>query len=523
MRIKSLIKTTKCAVTLSLSKGVRLPAHILRQAQYDIRKEHLFEPLILINMKFSLILSFLISVFILQSCSHGKKSKKDLTQQATETVSPKENILKGQIINPVICKSDSSQSYALYLPSTYTTEKKYPIIFALDAHGDGHLPVSLYKDLAEQYGYIIVGSNNSKNGTAWEESQNIVNKLFTDAGNRLSVNTQRIYLLGFSGGARVANAITISDGSIAGVICCGAAAPVVNSNLARNNYTFLGIVGNEDFNLIEMKKYDMIDLAGHNVKHALITFDGKHEWPAKNTMDEAFWWLELNEMRKNSAVKNDSLIAKHLQPLLKQMELYQQKKQLFETYNLCRKTINFYDGLADLSSCFAIYKSLQSSSEIDKELKQEEANWTEEETLKQSYMKAMQTSDFAWWAKDIKVLNQKIKVGKDKNKVLMYKRILGFLILAAYMQTSGALKQNILPAADYFSKIYVLVDPTNNEAHYLTASIYAKEGKTKEAIKSLNDAVKNGFKDVERLKGDDAFTPLKNDAEFLKVVNSIKK
>ena len=31
-----------------------------------------------------------------------------------------------------------------------------------DAHGKGLLPVELYKDEAEKYGYIVVGSNNSK-------------------------------------------------------------------------------------------------------------------------------------------------------------------------------------------------------------------------------------------------------------------------------------------------------------------------------------------------------------------------
>ena len=67
----------------------------------------------------------------------------------------------------------------------------------------------------------------------------------------------------------------------------------------------------------------------------------------------------------------------------------------------------------------------------------------------------------------------------------------------------------------------MLVDPTNSEAHYLTASVCAKEGKTKEVIKSLNNAVNNGFKDIERLKGDNNFTSLKDDAEFLKVVNKI--
>jgi len=473
-------------------------------------------------MKFRLFVSFFISAFALQSCTSGTNTKKDKVQKVEDSISAKENFPTGKVIDQVICKNNASQSYALYLPSTYSTEKKYPIIYAFDPHGTGKLPVSFYKELAEQYGYIIVGSNNSKNGTSWDESQIIASTLFTDAGNRLSINNQRIYLLGFSGGARVANALVANNGFVAGVICCGAAAPAATGNITRNNYSFFGIVGSEDFNYTEMKKYDLVDLAGHNIKHALITFDGKHEWPTKDIMADGFLWLELNEMRKNLTNKNDSLISNHFQPVLKQIELYQQKKQLFAVYELCRKTINFYDGLTDLSSVLASYKAVQASPEIDKQLKLEEASWGAEEQLKQYYIKALQTENINWWNKSISELRQKIKTDRDKNKVLMYKRTLSFLSLAAYMQTSGALKQNNVPAADFYGQLYLLVDPTNNEADYLMASIFAKQGKTKEAVKSLSNAVKNKFTDISRLQSDSVFNEIKNTKEFEEVVKNIK-
>jgi poly(3-hydroxybutyrate) depolymerase len=462
------------------------------------------------------------SAFTFQSCSTGSDSKKDTKQQSTDSITLKEHFLKGQIIDQVICKNDASQSYTLYLPANYSTEKSYPVIYAFDPHAEGKLPVSLYKELADQYGYILVGSNNSKNGTTWEESQNIANKLFADAGNRLSINTERIYVLGFSGGARVANALAITNGSISSVICCGASAPMAKTDAPRNNYSFLGIVGNEDFNYVEMRKYDMVELAGQNIKHLLITFDGKHEWPAVGIMDDAFWWLALNDVRKNNATKNDTLIAKRYQVALKQIESYQEKKQIFETYKLCQKTINFYDGLADLSSCYSIYKALQSNPEVDKQLKLEEGIWTEEEELKQQYLKALQTQNISWWNKNMATLNQKIKTGADKNKVLMNKRLLNFLSLAAYMQTAGALKQNNLPAAEFFGKIYLLVDPTNNEAHYLMGAVFAKTGNSAGAIRSLNLAIENGFTDITRLQSDEAFSRIKNTKEFEDAVKEIR-
>ncbi|MGQ0827857.1 MAG: TPR end-of-group domain-containing protein [Bacteroidota bacterium] len=454
------------------------------------------------------------------SCSSGNNEQK-IVPQTKDSVVTKENFETGKILERIVCKKDTSQSFAMYLPKNYSTEKTFPIVIAFDPQGTGKLPVSLYKDLAEQYNYIIVGSNNSKNGLAWEETKQIAGKLFADLATRLAINMERIYLLGFSGGARIANGITIENGSIAGAICCGAAAPSINSTQPRNNYTFLAVVGNEDFNYLEVRKYDMVDLAGHNVKHGLITFNGKHQWPAKDIMDEGFWWLELNEMRKNSSVKNDTLIAKRFHPVLKQIEMYQKNNQTFEAYRLCQKAITFYDGLTDLTYCYNLYRSFQTNPDIDKALRAEEKMWSKEEKQKGNYMQALQKENLNWWKKEISSIDQKIKTEKNKEEILIYKRILNYLSLVCYMQTTGALSQNNIPAAEHFGRLYVLIDPTNNESHYLMASVNAKQGKIQEAITALNSAVKNGFADVARLKNDVSFNAIKNTKEFEKIVEKL--
>jgi tetratricopeptide (TPR) repeat protein len=134
----------------------------------------------------------------------------------------------------------------------------------------------------------------------------------------------------------------------------------------------------------------------------------------------------------------------------------------------------------------------------------------------------LQTQSFDWWKKDIASINQQIKSGKNNKESLVKKRLLSYLSLVCYMQTSGALKQNNIPAAEYFGNLYELVDPTNNEAYYLIAEIGAKQGRNVEAIKALEEAVKNDFKDKKRLEGDDAFVELKDDERFIKILEKMK-
>lgn len=467
------------------------------------------------------LLFILVLVTAFQACSSNPEKSIETVNKKDSVIVPQDHFATGTVIDKVTCNNDPSQNYSLYLPRTYDGKKSLPIIYAFDAHGTGKLPVNNYKELAEKYGYILVGSNNSQNGLAWEQSQQIAATLMADTKNRLMFDANRVYALGFSGGARVANALTINNGAIAGVICCGAASPAVNTIDPRNNYTFFGIAGNADFNYTEMKKYDMLDLAGHNVKHALITFDGIHEWPKAETMQEAFLWLELNAMRKNASPKNDSLISHQLNIAKEQLSKLQKANKEYDAYELCRKVINYYEALGDLTPFFDAYKALQNNSSVDKQLKQNEADWNAEEKLKQTYMGYLQDPNFDW-QKDIAAINQKIKAGKNSTEALIQKRLLSYLSLVCYMQTSGALKQNNIPAAAYFGKLYKLVDPPNTEADYLLTVINMKLGKTADALKYLEQSIKNGFVDSKRLEADSAFVGLKNDAAFLRIKSEIK-
>jgi hypothetical protein len=474
------------------------------------------------NMKFITSCFTLLFIFMISCCSSSPDKPK--TEEATTGQPPPvfENFPTGKVIDKVACKTDTAQSYSLYLPKAYDTKKQYPIIYAFDSHRTGKLPVANYAELAEKYGYIIAGSNNSENGIQWEQTLAIVNTLFSDTRTRLSINPNRIYLLGFSGGARVANAITMMNGSINSVICCGAASPAANIADPRNNYTFFGIAGNADFNYSEMKKYDMLDLAGRRLKHALITFDGKHEWPRIVAMGEAFLWLELNNMRKDPSAKNDNLVLHNLSDESERLYSLEKKNKKYEAYELSRKVINYYEGLGDLSLFYDTYKKLQGNADVDKQLKQNEADWTREEKLKEEYMNNLQKQDYAWWQKDVAAMNQQIKSGKDKNEALIKKRLLSYLSLVCYMQTSGALKQNDMRAATYFDNLYILVDPTNPEAHYFMAEINAKQGNTAVALKALEEAVNKGFNEKGRMQNDSTFAGIKNEAAFVKVLEKIK-
>ena len=237
-------------------------------------------------------------------------------------------------------------------------------------------------------------------------------------------------------------------------------------------------------------------------------------------MNEAFLWTELGEMRKDVKQKNDTFVKENILVYSDKIKKAQQANKTIEVYNLVRRTINFFDGLTDLKEYYSLYNSLKTNAEIDNHLKAEEASWQKEEELKAFYGEAFQSKNIDWWKQETASMNKIIKNGKSTD-VLMNKRTLDYLSLVAYMQTTSALKQQNLPASKMFDQIYLIIDPTNNEAHYLNAITLAIEGKDKEAIAALNEAVKNGFKDITRLESDNAFIKLKETEDFKGVLKKV--
>ena len=180
----------------------------------------------------------------------------------------------GKILERVVCRTDASQTYALYIPIK-RNKGPLPVVYLFDPHGDGTLPLKKYKPLADAYGFILVGSNNSKNGNDWQVTENIWQHLSDDTRSRLNIDDKRIYTCGFSGGAKVASYVALQHRGIKGVIAGGAGLPdgVPAGNLS---FSFTILAGEGDMNLTDLVATNN-ELSSTRTRHRIIIFEGKHQ------------------------------------------------------------------------------------------------------------------------------------------------------------------------------------------------------------------------------------------------------
>src|SRR5215471_3999307 len=189
-----------------------------------------------------------VSVWILCALAAGIAA----TANCREQQAPRETTSRGIVVQNVPCILDPTQSYALYLPSGYNDRVVWPILYCFDPGAQGAVPVEAFKDGAEKYGCIVVGSNNSRNGPMAIASA-AINAVWKDTHVRFNVDDTRIYAAGFSGGARVAFQFGYAlEGKIAGIIACGAGFPTNIVPTRSTPFVVFSTVGNADFNYPEM-------------------------------------------------------------------------------------------------------------------------------------------------------------------------------------------------------------------------------------------------------------------------------
>ncbi len=434
------------------------------------------------------------------------------------TPSAVDTFATGNVIARVLCQADNTQSYALYIPASGVKEM-YPVVYFFDPHGDGTLPLYKYKALADAFGFILIGSNNSKNGNTWADAENIWAILSGDAQKRLKLDANRIYVCGFSGGAKVATYIALHHQAIKGVIANGAGLP----EIVQQNYlpfSFTAITGEGDMN-----RSDLIDITNAldktQTKHRIIFFDGIHEWAPESTMKTAFSGFQFDAMEKKTIAIDTFFISRYIAENKIAIERLTKANQLIRAAEMCKLSVGMLAGLTPSAQWFQEkYASLTANAAYKNQLKTEQDLLTEEEKVKEVFAQQFQQGDKNYWVKAIADL--KIKAAIKNRETAMYQRLQAYLSLAFYSISNRMITSGNMNEAAYFVDLYKMADPTNSEAWYFSALLNARNNNADATTSDLLKAVANGFNDKNRLAQQPEFQQLGTRINLNEIISRMK-
>lgn len=461
---------------------------------------------------------FLLVAIYTQACGNNTTVKKnDSIPTDTVLLTPSDSFPLGRVIDTVVCAAEAAQTYAAYIPST-GNKKALPVIYFFDPHASGSLPLRKYKTLADKYGFLLIGSNNSKNGNDWQITEAMWQTLHDDTKKRFKIDLQRIYTAGFSGGAKVASFEALNHPEIKGVLVNGAGLP---DGAPAGNYafSFTAITGEGDMNMTELmaisKAFDKTSTC-----HRLLLFRGKHEWAPEKTMDIAFAGFQFDAMRNKLLPVNETFINAYVVNSKKTVDAYIKENNLLKAVAECVLSGNLVSGLSVDAAWFTAKATALSNEAAYKKQEQEQQQLlVTEQNIKARYMQQFNQGDMNYWTKEIADLRSKAKATSAQGA--MYQRLLAYLSLAFYSFSNQLVGNHRDVGAEYYVNLYKLVDPTNSEAWYFSAILHARVNNMPAVEADLLKAVEYGFSDRIRLHQQPEF--IGRQVNFSKIEDSMKK
>ncbi|MGI8788699.1 MAG: hypothetical protein ACR2HG_13170 [Pyrinomonadaceae bacterium] len=442
----------------------------------------------------------------------------------------KNELPRGTVIEQVVCQKDASQSYALYLPTNYAPEKKWAILYAFDPFGSGKSPVEIFRDAAEKFGFIVVGSNNSRNNIGGEKLTKIITDLWADTHARFSIDEKRSYAVGLSGGARVANYFAIScRNCLAGVIACGATFPPKFPLDKPLPYALFGTVGVDDFNFPEMVKA-FENLNETDSTNHLAVFDGKHQWLTKDLTFDAIEWLDLQAMKSGRMATDKKFVEDLLAKQTGKAETLSQTGDNLEAARIYEGIVTDFKDAADTKNAAEKLSEIRGQKSYKKSLDEEKDLFGRQQRTAKKIM-AMgaelldapnENAALKRISNEVEDWRQKSKAAADSPERRLARRILDQVFVETY---ETALYVN-RPEKDYKMmsanlELTRLVNPQNSIVLLELARAFALANRKKDALNAVGEAVAKGLKDCARIIGSPEFTSLRGEKQFQKIIEQL--
>jgi len=439
---------------------------------------------------------------------------------------------KGTVAEHVACLDDPAQSYALYLPSQYAPDRGWPLIYAFDPFGRGKVAVEVYRTAAEKYGYIVAGSNNSKNGPVSSQLA-AAQALWLDTHRRFSIDKNRVYVTGLSGGARAATAFALycSTCAVAGVIAHGAGYPVmeIKSAPANDHFAYYAVVGDVDFNYPEImtlrRKKDQQG-AAFKVK----IYPGPHQWAPPEVTEDAIEWLEIKAMQGSTEKVNPAFVQKIFQRTQAEAALAEQAADVLTQYYALRSLVYDFKGLEDVTQFESTLPALKASKAWKNASRNEQQAIDLQASLiatasgELGQMASSESDSQPGLAQHIVsvMTNLQRQAHSNAGDHAVYSRAFTQLwiqgIEAGQEQFRGG---RYTQAAVYFN-LMAEAAPDQAWPLVLLAEARVRSGNKKGAVKALEQAVQRGVKRPETLTEDPEFQPLASDPAFQRIVQGLE-
>ncbi len=434
--------------------------------------------------------------------------------------------LKKGVVMDSVSVSSINGMFSVYLPKDFDTNKSWPLLLGFDSSGKTSRIARLYKEAAEEYGYIVVIADfleNQKPKEKVEYMLTFMNYVYT----LFSIQKRRVYVTAFGEDSKLVSLLpALYSDEISGVIAIeDSYYYYYNSSIRiKKNFSYLGLVNITNHRLkdfLSNKAY----LKSKAIPADVFVYNNKSKFPDQGLIKKTLSTFTLQAMLKGRIPK-DSIWVQHLfKKELAEVDTFINKKEFLFANEELKKIRIKYGMFFNTNYLKEQQKEIKKHKEYRREKRLKSKYAYKEMLIREQYIYALEEDiegeDFenlGWWKYQISQVDTLIQ-NKEKyahNMGLRAKKYLKFLV-DSYKVELEKNNKNLIKKM-FLNILSTIADEQDFESYKKVISLSAQDQDYETALFYLERMLQNGYKDIDGLYTIEGTLALKLSKEYNKLI-----
>ncbi|WP_318311546.1 alpha/beta hydrolase [Flagellimonas crocea] len=432
---------------------------------------------------------------------------------------------KGEIIENLPINDSTSTTYSLYIPKMFSMEKQWPLLVVFDVKGNEASALSMYVMAAEKEGYVLAAPK-LLDSVSLSKNMLATSKTIQKVTGLLPVRPNRIYASGGGAGGQFASLVPILIKNVSGVMSIGAS--LANRELinVKEPFHFVGIVNKENFTypfmLTDTKLFDR-----YKFPNQVLLYDGNGEWPGVPYIEKGMQLFTLDAMGRKWMPTDSTYVENAYQEDLEKLNQLQRIGDLLWAEQYMTEMMSMYGVFKNMDSLRTVQRDLRRNPDFKAMKRAENAAFLKESMLKEDYQYYMEEdiythnfNNLGWWNHQMGEIDKFISGAKPYERQMGH-RLQGFVNALAEDNINLMLSEEVLDedALAFLYMLKTILEPDNYEYYLKTISLSAKNDDFGTSLFYLEELLKKGFKDREKLYSLDNTALFRITPEFNELVS----
>ena len=411
---------------------------------------------------------------------------------------------KGVVVDSLTTPSTKGV-FSLYLPKAFDLEKAWPILFGFDSKSNMSSLTHLFKQSAEEEGYIVAVSNYGEKLSVKDKST-YIRKFLTHMISLFPIQEKRMYVLGMQEDAPLNTSLPLVFQQLNGVVAIGNSYDFYGKIFKQKNFSFIGIIDDTNFryaDFINTNKY----LKQKGISATLYTYEDRSGMVPEDIVSNILPDFTLDAIRRGSIPKDSSWISKRYEKDLRKIQLLEQQEEYLQVYDALERIENRYHLFFDLTTIKEEQKRIRKIKTYKQQKRLQNKYLSQEKYLKQTFLLSLgedingkKYDNLGWWQYEMAELDKLTKTKERYAKGMVW-RIKGYLknTLLEYKQLLSDKENELLDKKIFLNIMSTIIDEKDYDSYKNIISLSTQDGDIETALFYLEKMLKNGYKNIERL------------------------